>query len=159
MTSTPRSAPNGLRQASLIRQLYSRRQLYEVMVEFWSDHFHISVEKGDCFYLKTVDDRAVIRPHALGAFGDLLWASAHSPAMLVYLDNQSNQKGTPNENYAPRSDGTVHGGPGRWLQPDRCDGTGALFHRLGSQGAFLVGGLCLQAQSCTTRGARWSWDG
>jgi hypothetical protein len=94
------SAPNELRRATLLRQLYSRRQLNEVMVEFWSDHFHISVEKGDCFYLKTVDERTVIRPHALGSFADLLWASAHSPAMLVYLDNQSNQKGSPNENYA-----------------------------------------------------------
>ncbi|HAV75840.1 MAG TPA: hypothetical protein DCX53_00645 [Anaerolineae bacterium] len=92
--------PNELRQATLIRQLYSRRQLYEVMVEFWSDHFNIFVEKGNCFYLKTVDDREVIRKHALGNFRDLVWASAHSPAMLVYLDNQSNHKGAPNENYA-----------------------------------------------------------
>lgn len=94
------SAPDELRQATLIRQIYSRRQLYEVMVEFWSDHFHISVDKGACFYLKTVDDREVIRPYALGNFGELLWASAHSPAMLVYLDNQANQAATPNENYA-----------------------------------------------------------
>lgn len=94
------TVPNELRQATLIRRLYSRRQIYEVLVEFWSDHFHLSVDKGDCFYLKTVDDREVIRPHALGNFGDLLWASAHSPAMLVYLDNQANQRGQPNENYA-----------------------------------------------------------
>jgi uncharacterized protein (DUF1800 family) len=70
------------------------------MVEFWSDHFNIFVEKGNCFYLKTVDDREVIRKHALGNFRDLVWASAHSPAMLTYLDNQSNHKGAPNENYA-----------------------------------------------------------
>ncbi|MBT7782319.1 MAG: DUF1800 family protein, partial [Anaerolineae bacterium] len=92
--------PNELRHATLTRQVYSRRQVYERMVEFWSDHFNISTEKGDCFYLKTVDDREVIRPHSLGFFGDLLWASAHSPAMLVYLDNQSNLKDAPNENYA-----------------------------------------------------------
>jgi hypothetical protein len=92
--------PDELRQATLVRQVYSRRQLYERLVEFWSDHFNISVEKGDCFYLKTVDDREVIRPHALGRFHDLVWASAHSAAMLVYLDNQANQKGAPNENYA-----------------------------------------------------------
>jgi uncharacterized protein (DUF1800 family) len=92
--------PAELRQATLLRQVYSRRQLYEVMVEFWSDHFHISVEKGDCWFLKTVDDRVVIRAHALGQFRDLLWASAHSPAMLVYLDNQANVAGAPNENYA-----------------------------------------------------------
>jgi len=92
--------PDELRQATLMRQTYSRRQLYERMVEFWSDHFNISTEKGDCFYLKTVDDREVIRPHTLGVFGELLSASAHSPAMLVYLDNQSNLKDAPNENYA-----------------------------------------------------------
>jgi len=94
------SVPRELARATLIRQVYSRRQLYEVMVEFWTDHFNISVEKGDCWFLKTVDDRSVIRPHALGKFRDLLWASAHSPAMLVYLDNQVNYKGAPNEHYA-----------------------------------------------------------
>ncbi len=92
--------PDQLRKATLIRQVYSRRQLLELMVEFWTDHFNISVEKGDCFFLKTVDDRQVIRKHAMGNFRELLMASAHSPAMLVYLDNQSNKKGAPNENYA-----------------------------------------------------------
>jgi uncharacterized protein (DUF1800 family) len=94
------TVPNELRQATFLRQLYSKRQLYEVMCEFWSDHFNIFVEKESCFLLKTVDDREVIRKHALGSFRDLVWASAHSPAMLVYLDNQANVKGTPNENYA-----------------------------------------------------------
>jgi hypothetical protein len=94
------SVPRELARASLVRQTYSRRQLYEVMVEFWSDHFNISTEKDDCFFLKTVDDREVIRPQALGNFRDLLWASAHSPAMLFYLDNQVNHKEHPNENYA-----------------------------------------------------------
>lgn len=94
------TVPEQLRQATLLRQVYSRRQLLEVMVDFWTDHFNISVDKGDCFFLKTVDDRQVIRKHAMGNFGDLLRASAHSPAMLVYLDNQSNRKGAPNENYA-----------------------------------------------------------
>jgi uncharacterized protein (DUF1800 family) len=94
------TVPNELRRATLLRQLYSRRQLYEVMVEFWTDHFNISTEKGDCFYLKTVDDREVIRPHALGRFRDLLHASAHSPAMLVYLDQHVSVKDHPNENYA-----------------------------------------------------------
>jgi uncharacterized protein (DUF1800 family) len=80
--------------------VYSQRQLYERMVEFWADHFNISVNKGDCWFLKTVDDREVIRAHTLGNFRDLLWASAHSPAMLVYLDNQANHRDAPNENYA-----------------------------------------------------------
>ena len=49
---------------------------------------------------KIVDDRDVIRPYALGNFRDLLGASAQSPAMLLYLDNISNEKSHPNENYA-----------------------------------------------------------
>ena len=94
------SIPNELRQATLLRQTYSKRQLYELMVEFWSDHFNIFIEKGNGFYLKTVDDREVIRKNAMGSFRDLVWASAHSPAMMIYLDNQANEKSAPNENYA-----------------------------------------------------------
>ena len=67
----------GLKQASLLAKVYSRRQIYEQMVEFWSDHFNITVAKGDCWFLKIVDDRQVIREHAMGNFRDLLWASAH----------------------------------------------------------------------------------
>jgi uncharacterized protein (DUF1800 family) len=89
-----------LQRGALLRRTSSRRQLFETLVEFWTDHFNISVEKGACWYLKTVDDRRVIRRHALGNFRDLLWASAHSPAMLVYLDNQANDRVAPNENYA-----------------------------------------------------------
>ena len=89
-----------LQRGALLRRVHSRRQLFEVMVEFWTDHFNISVEKGECWLLKTVDDREVIRRHALGNFRRLLAASAHSPAMLVYLDNQVNHREAPNENYA-----------------------------------------------------------
>lgn len=89
-----------LKQATILRQVYSKRQLYEIMVEFWSDHFNIAITKGLVWMLKTVDDREVIRANALGNFGDLLRASAHSPAMLIYLDNQANHKDHPNENYA-----------------------------------------------------------
>lgn len=89
-----------LRAATTLRRLLSAAQLRERMVEFWTDHFNIYVDKTDCWYLKPVDDRAVIRTHALGKFHDLLWASAHSPAMLIYLDNQANHWQAPNENYA-----------------------------------------------------------
>ncbi len=94
-----------LQQAALIRAVYSRRQLHEAMVHFWSDHFNISQRKSDCTWLKTVDDR-LLRPHVLGKFRDLVAASAKSPAMLYYLDNAKNRKrdpdtgSGPNENYA-----------------------------------------------------------
>lgn len=89
-----------LRQAALLRAVYSRRQLFERMVEFWGDHFNIYAFKGQGAQLKVGDDRDTIRPHALGKFRDLLGASARSAAMLGYLDNGVNQKGVPNENYA-----------------------------------------------------------
>jgi hypothetical protein len=89
-----------LAQMTLVRAIFSERQLYEVMVGFWTDHFSIYQFKDDVLFFKTVDDREVIRKHALGKFRDLLRASAHSPAMLHYLDNTENEKSHPNENYA-----------------------------------------------------------
>lgn len=89
-----------LRRATVLRAVYSERQLLERMVEFWSDHFNIYGQKESCGQLKVVDDREVIRRHALGNFRDLLRASATSPAMLVYLDGNANVAAHPNENYA-----------------------------------------------------------
>jgi uncharacterized protein (DUF1800 family) len=86
--------------AAILRAIYSRRQLLELMVDFWTNHFNIYIHEKLDYWLKTVDDRAVIRLNALGKFGDLLAASAASPAMLSYLDNASNTKKGPNENYA-----------------------------------------------------------
>ncbi len=86
--------------ATQYRQIYSKRQLYEVMVEFWTNHFNIHLLNGLGPTLKPEDDRQVIRAHALGNFRALLGASAHSPAMLFYLDNFYNQASAPNENYA-----------------------------------------------------------
>lgn len=95
---------NELRRATVARAVLSERQLYEVMVEFWSDHFNIDPSKGDCKWLKVADDRDVIRKHALGKFPEMLRASALSPAMLWYLDGRVNQRQhmgeKPNENYA-----------------------------------------------------------
>ncbi|MBL8134030.1 MAG: DUF1800 domain-containing protein [Anaerolineae bacterium] len=82
------------------RALYSQRQLYERMVYFFSNHFHIFIEKGPTLFLKVDDDRETIRPNAMTTFRQILGASAKSPAMLVYLDNAQNNRRAPNENYA-----------------------------------------------------------
>jgi uncharacterized protein (DUF1800 family) len=79
-----------LQDAKIIRAVESNRQLYEVLVDFWSNHFNIDVRKGPCRVLKIVDEREVIRSHVFGKFRDLLEASAKSPAMLFYLDNAEN---------------------------------------------------------------------
>jgi len=93
-----------LATAKLLRARHSERQLFEVMADFWTDHFNIDISKGDCAWLKTADDREVIRRHALGSFPELLRASAMGPAMLWYLDGRMNRRRNPeeapNENYA-----------------------------------------------------------
>ena len=76
-----------VQSAKLARAVVSERQLDEVMVDFWLNHFSVFAGKGQTRLYLTEYDRDVIRPHALGKFRDLLGAVAHSPAMLFYLDN------------------------------------------------------------------------
>jgi uncharacterized protein (DUF1800 family) len=76
-----------LAMAKMDRAVYSERQLYEQMVDFWFNHFNVFAGKGADRWLLTSYERDAIRPHALGKFRDLLEATAKSPAMLFYLDN------------------------------------------------------------------------
>ena len=89
--ANPMNAPRviilELQQARLLRAVDSERQLYELMVDFWSNHFNVFAAKGADRWLMTSYDRDTIRPHALGKFRDLLLATAQSAAMLFYLDN------------------------------------------------------------------------
>ncbi len=74
-------------QARLLRAVGSRRQLEEVLVDFWFNHFNVSAEKGRTRWMVTAYERDAIRPFVLGRFRDLLGATAKHPAMLFYLDN------------------------------------------------------------------------
>ncbi len=101
----PQMVVTELQRAALLRGVYSQRQLYELMVSFWENHFSIFANKDADRYLLTGFDREAVRPFALGRFRDLLGATAHSPAMLFYLDNwQSSQ---------PRSYPAANGKPAR----------------------------------------------
>ena len=96
-------AVGALAEAKIARATQSKKQLQEVLVDFWSNHFNLDVRKGPVRTLKIVDEREVIRPRVLGRFRDLLGASAHSPAMLFYLDNARSvapQAGRGNPNRA-----------------------------------------------------------
>jgi uncharacterized protein (DUF1800 family) len=109
----PQPIVSELQRALLLRAVYSRRQLYERLVHFWENHFNVYVNKdADQLYL-TSFDRDAIRPFAMGNFRSLLGATAHSPAMLYYLDNwqsgisrgglegrPARRSGGLNENYA-----------------------------------------------------------
>ncbi len=84
---TPQRVVAELSMAKLDRAIYSERQLYEEMVDFWFNHFNVFAGKGADRWLLTSYERDAIRPHAMGKFRDLLGATAQSPAMLFYLDN------------------------------------------------------------------------
>ena len=76
-----------IQSAKLARAVNSERQLNEVMVDFWENHFSVFAGKGQTRLFLAQYDRDVIRPRALGKFRDLLGAVAKSPAMLFFLDN------------------------------------------------------------------------
>jgi len=83
----PQRITSELQASRILRAVYSERQLQEVMVDFWTNHFNVFAGKGADRWLLVSYDRDTIRPHAMGSFSDLLLATAQSPAMLFYLDN------------------------------------------------------------------------
>lgn len=153
----PQMVVNDLQRAAVLRAVYSERQLNEVIVNFWENHFNIFINKDADRWLMTEFDRDVIRPNALGNFRDLLGATAKSPAMLYYLDNwqssvirkypatkdkPAGQTGGINENYA-RELMELHtmGVGGGYTQKDvqevaRCF-TGWTIRKPGQEGTFM----------------------
>jgi uncharacterized protein (DUF1800 family) len=88
-----------LGHGTLARQMWSSRQLFEVMVDFWANHLNVTNPFDGGWDVRTPYDNDVIRKHALGRFSDMLTASARHPAMMRYLDNASSDKRDVNENY------------------------------------------------------------
>jgi uncharacterized protein (DUF1800 family) len=78
---------NDLKEGKVFRAIYSNRQLEEVLVDFWFNHFNVFEGKMSVRPLIASYERDAIRPHVLGHFKDLLLATARHPAMLYYLDN------------------------------------------------------------------------
>ncbi len=101
-----------LAAAKLVRAVESRRQLQEVLVDFWFNHFNVAADKGEDRWMVGAYERDAIRPFVFGRFHDLLRATASHPAMLFYLDNWTSSWEGPggaagkrrragiNENYA-----------------------------------------------------------
>jgi uncharacterized protein (DUF1800 family) len=85
-------------QATIARQVWSNRQLFEVMVDFWSDHLHVPVPGGAAWDVGPSYYNEVIRGNALGSFKEMLLAAMQHPAMLRYLSNTESHKDAVNEN-------------------------------------------------------------
>lgn len=124
----PQQVTQQLNASRILRAVYSERQLQEVMVDFWTNHFNVYAQKGADRWLLPAYDRDTIRPHTMGKFSELLLATAQSPAMLFYLDNA--------ENVAP---GSQIAGPGRQQNPSAGQmnrGGGLLGGLLGGRGGM-----------------------
>ncbi|MCA1561752.1 MAG: DUF1800 domain-containing protein [Acidobacteria bacterium] len=117
-----------LTQQKILRAAYSNRQLEEVMVDFWFNHFNVFAGKGPTRMYLTEYERDAIRPHVFGKFRDLLQATAESPAMLFFLDNW--QSVAPVDARRPRNANAESAGQrpgpqagGRRVRPEMMTGT------------------------------------
>ena len=174
-----------LKEGKVFRALYSNRQLEEVLVDFWFNHFNVvrrtSGQPTGCVMLGSYE-RDAIRPHVLGHFKDLLLATARHPAMLYYLDNWESmspdafdigpfaprpgqacrirsraQAHGLNENYG-RELMELHtlGVDGGYTQAGRDRG-GALLHRVDRSEAADEAGIRVRAVHARYRERRWCW--
>jgi uncharacterized protein (DUF1800 family) len=85
----------------LLRAVYAENQLAELLTDFWFNHFNVSWTNDRARPYLVAFERDAIRPNALGSFRRLLGATAHQPAMLLYLDNA--------QSVAPRGAPTTFG--------------------------------------------------
>jgi uncharacterized protein (DUF1800 family) len=99
-----------LKDGKVYRAVYSNRQLEEVLVDFWFNHFNVTAAKSSPFVADY--EREAIRPHVLGSFKDMLFATALHPAMLLYLDNKES---IAPEIAQPGPNMTIHLGSARGL--------------------------------------------
>ena len=136
-----------LQAARVTRAVMSERQLEEVMVGFWFNHFNVYAQKGPVRWMVPAYEREAIRPHALGRFRDLVLATARHPAMLFYLDNW----------VSTRADFVVPGGPnaGRRLGLNENYARELLeLHTLGVDGGYTQQDV-IEVARCFTG---WSID-
>jgi len=125
----------------LFRALYSNRQLEEVLVDFWMNHFNVFNGKGQDRVLLTSFERDAIRPHLFGHFRDMLLATARHPAMLFYLDNWQSQ--------APREDIPVPAGVRRPGLNENYGRELLELHTLGVDGGYTQNDVIAVARAFT----------
>jgi uncharacterized protein (DUF1800 family) len=101
LVTTDSSAPaRETQRAAVMRAAYSRRQLQETLVDFWQNHFNVAIGNSSAASVYVHYNRDVIRANVFGNFRSLMEAVGQSTAMMYYLNNRSNSRSGPNENYA-----------------------------------------------------------
>ncbi|MCM0677399.1 DUF1800 family protein [Micromonospora phytophila] len=86
--------------ATIARQIWSDRQLFEVMVDFWNDFLHVAADFDGGEVYRSSFDRDVVRAHALGSYPEMLLAANKHPALLLYLNQNDSRADAVNENLA-----------------------------------------------------------
>jgi uncharacterized protein (DUF1800 family) len=125
----------------LMRAVYSNRQLEEVLVDFWLNHFNVFNGKGPVRTLLTSFERDAIRPHVFGRFRDMLLATARHPAMLYYLDNWQSQ--------VPRDDLPIPAGARRPGLNENYGRELLELHTLGVDGGYTQDDVLAVARAFT----------
>ncbi len=87
-------------EATFLRAVYSRKQLSEVLADFWFNHFNVYIWQDEGTPLLVSYDRDVLRAHMFGNFRQMLEAVATHPSMLYYLNQNNSSDAGPNENFA-----------------------------------------------------------
>jgi uncharacterized protein (DUF1800 family) len=128
-------------EQKLDRAVYSNRQLQEVLVDFWMNHFNIFNGKGPDRELLTSFERDAIRPYVFGRFEDMLVATARHPAMLFYLDNWQSQ--------SPRDDVPVPRGVQRPGLNENYGRELMELHTLGVDGGYTQADVVAVARAFT----------
>ncbi len=128
-------------EQKVLRAIYSRRQLEEVLVDFWMNHFNVFNGKGQDRVLLTSFERDAIRPYVFGRFRDMLLATARHPAMLFYLDNWQSQ--------APREDLPVPAGIRRPGLNENYGRELLELHTLGVNGGYTQDDVIAVARAFT----------
>lgn len=148
-----RQVVTDLEEAKLLRAIQSERQLQEVLVDFWFNHFNVFAGKGATRNYLNEYEREAIRPHVLGNFRDMLEASAKSPAMLFYLDNWQNTDAGPQMTQMTPNGKRQRPSPG---QPQRSRGINENYarelmelHTLGVDGGYTQADVQNVARSLT----------
>jgi uncharacterized protein (DUF1800 family) len=109
----------------LKRMIETPRPLEEKMTLFWHGHFATSFRTIENSY-HMFNQNMLFRTHALGNFGELLFAIIRDPAMLAYLDQNDSRKNRPNENLARELMELFSLGVGNYTEQDIKEGARAL---------------------------------
>lgn len=144
----------------LVEMLATPSPFTERMTLFWHNHFVSSLQKVRPTRLM-YRQNLLLRRHALGNFGEMLHAVSRDPAMIVYLDNASNRKGHPNENFAREVMELFTLGEGHYTERDVKEAARAFtgWGIDGESGAFLFRRALHDDGVKTVLGASGAFDG